>query len=560
MPDHPVGWPTFPASMNLSLPIVGCASISLAGWLVMGVIGRADAATAPLSIQRSGASEVQISWFAVSGLSYQLQTNTDLASAWVDFDDPILGTGSTVSVPASTAGNPRRFFRLEPPPPDVITAVFSPATGILTITGGGLANTILISRDSGLLRINGGGVPITGGSPTVTNTTRIDVLGREGDDEIALDERTGPLPPARVFGEGGHDIITGGSSADFLDGGTGNDSIFGKGGGDDLTGGDDQDSLVGGDGDDQVSGGNHDDQFIWNPGDDTDLHEGDSGSDTLTVNAGNGAETFTTSANGTRVRFDRLTPAPFSLDIGTVEKLVVNTNGGDDAFSATGNLAALIQLTVNGGAGNDTLLGSNGADVLNGGDDTDLIDGQQANDIIFAGNGDDVIQWDPGDGSDTVEGQGGLDTLLFNASAAGEIIAVSPNGGRVTLSRNVGAILMDLDDVETLDLNLLGGVDTFTVNNLAGTDLVTVIADLAATGGAGDAAVDIITLNGTSAPDIISLTAAPSQVNVTGLPATVRILQPEVANDDLIINGLGGTDIFAVGGGVTGLIGVTTNQ
>lgn len=33
----------------------------------------------------------------------------------------------------------------------------------------------------------------------------------------------------------------------------------------------------------------------------------------------------------TRVRFDRLDPAPFSLDIGTTERLVLNMNGGNSA-------------------------------------------------------------------------------------------------------------------------------------------------------------------------------------------------------------------------------------
>ena len=94
--------------------------------------------------------------------------------------------------------------------------------------------------------------------------------------------------------------------------------------------------------------------MIWNPGDDTDLNEGGADIDTVEVNGGNGAEQFTTTANGTRVRFDRITPAPFSIDIGTSEKLVLNANGGDDTFSATGNLAALIGITVDGGTGNDT--------------------------------------------------------------------------------------------------------------------------------------------------------------------------------------------------------------
>ena len=52
--------------------------------------------------------------------------------------------------------------------------------------------------------------------------------------------------------------------------------------------------------------------MIWNPGDDTDLHEGGDGIDTIEVNGGNGDEIFTATANGTRVRFDRVDPAPFS--------------------------------------------------------------------------------------------------------------------------------------------------------------------------------------------------------------------------------------------------------
>ncbi len=125
--------------------------------------------------------------------------------------------------------------------------------------------------------------------------------------------------------------------------------------------------------------------MIWNPGDDTDLNEGGDGVDTTEVNGGNGAEQFTATANGARVRFDRVDPAPFAVDMGTTEKLVLNANGGDDRFSATGNLAALVAITVDGGAGNDTLLGSNGIDALLGGDGNDFIDGQQGNDVALHG-------------------------------------------------------------------------------------------------------------------------------------------------------------------------------
>src|SRR4029453_4641951 len=161
----------------------------------------------------------------------------------------------------------------------------------------------------------------------------------------------------------------------------------------------DNDVLIGGDANDQMYGEGGDDRMIWNPGDDSDLMEGGSGIDTAEVNAGNGNEIFTVTANGTRVRVDRTDPAPFNPDIGTTENLVVNLNGGDDTFSATGNLAALINITVDGGAGNDTILGGNGADVLRGGIGNDFIDGNQGNDVALMGASDDVFQWDPGDGN-----------------------------------------------------------------------------------------------------------------------------------------------------------------
>ena len=360
-----------------------------------------------------------------------------------------------------------------------VTSTFTPSAGILSTLGDSLNNNITVSRDAaGKILVNGGAVAVLGGTPTVANTSLIQVFGQGGNDTITLSEANGALPRANLFGGAGNDTMTGGSGADMLFGQSGNDVLLGKGGNDFLFGGSENDTLTGGDGDDQMFGEAGDDRMIWNPGDDTDLHEGGAGSDTSEVNGGNGAEVFTATANGTRVRFDRLDPAPFSIDIGTTENLVLNMNGGDDKFSATGNLAALISVTVDGGTGNDTILGSNGNDVLLGGDGNDFIDGQQGNDAIFLGAGNDVMQWDPGDGSDTVEGQDGTDTMLFNGSAGDEIFDVSANGGRVRFTRNLGNIVMDLNDVETIDVNALGGTDTVKVNDLSGTDVTEVNVNL----------------------------------------------------------------------------------
>ena len=299
--------------------------------------------------------------------------------------------------------------------------------------------------------------------------------------------------------------------------------------------------------------------MIWNPGDDTDLNEGGDGSDTVEVNGGGGAEQFTTTANGARVRFDRLNPAPFAIDIGTSEKLVLNANGGDDSFSATGNLAALIAITVDGGAGNDTILGSNGVDVLLGGDGNDFVDGQQGNDVAFLGAGDDVFQWDPGDGNDIVEGQDGSDTMLFYGCDASENIDIAANGGRVLFFRNIANVTMDLDDVESVDFRALGGADTIVVNDLSGTDVTEVKADLAAAGGGGDGQPDNVVVQGTNGDDVALVAGDAAGVSVLGLAAQVDIDGAESANDRLTVNALAGDDVVDASGLAAGAIQLTAD-
>jgi Ca2+-binding RTX toxin-like protein len=424
-----------------------------------------------------------------------------------------------------------------------VTASFGNAT--VTVFGDSLNNTITISRDpAGKILVNGGAVVVAGGTPTVANTTLIQVFGQAGNDTVILSEANGALPRANLFGGAGNDTLTGGSGGDQLFGQSGNDTVLGKGGLDFLFGGTENDTLTGGDADDQVFGESGNDRMIWNPGDDTDLNEGGAGSDTIEVNGGNGAEAFTTTANGTRVRFDRLDPAPFAIDIGTSEKLVLNANGGDDHFSATGNLAALIGITIDAGTGRDTILGSNGNDVLFGGDGDDFVDGQQGSDVAALGADADVFQWDPGDGSDTVEGQGGIDRMLFNGSAAGEAFEASANGGRLLFTRNVANIVMDVDDVEVVHLNMLANVDALTVNDLAGTDVVEINTDLAGTlgGAAGDGQADTVIVNGTNGDDIVDVFGAGTSASVLGLAARVNISNSEGANDALVVNSLGGDD------------------
>jgi Ca2+-binding RTX toxin-like protein len=435
-----------------------------------------------------------------------------------------------------------------------ITATFIPAVGLLSVTGDAQANTITISRDAaGHILVNGGAVTVRGGTTTVANTTRISVFGLDGNDTISLDETNGALPKAQLFGGGGNDTLIGGSGADLLFGEAGNDNLNGKGGDDLLFGGAGDDVLTGGAGNDQVFGQAGNDVMIWNPGDGTDLNEGGDGIDTVQVNGGNGAENFTVTPNGTRVRFDRTDPAPFSLDIGTTENLQLNMNGGDDTFTGSNGLAPLIALSVDGGAGNDTIIGGDGNDRLAGGDGNDLIIGGRGNDTALMGAGDDTFVWNPGDGSDTVEGQDGNDTMVFNGANVNENIVLAANANRLRLTRDVGAVTMDTDGLENINLNTLGGADLITVNDLSATSLKQVNLDLGSNG-AGDGQSDTVIVNGTGGADNVQVQGSGTSYVVAGLSTTVNVTNSEGSLDNLQVNLLGGNDTFNAAAFPAGII------
>ena len=238
-----------------------------------------------------------------------------------------------------------------------VTATFNASAGLLTVIADSLDNAVTVSRNAaGTILVNGGAVPSRAARRRSPTRRLIQVFGLGGNDVITLDETNGALPRAISSAAPATTPLTGGSGADQLFGQSGNDILLGKGGFDLLFGGDGNDTLTGGDADDQVFGEGGNDRMIWNPGDDTDLIEGGAGNDTVEVNGGNGAEVFTVTANGARVRFDRLDPAPFSHRHRHHPRTSCSTpTAATTPISATGNLAALIKLTVDGGTGNDTI-------------------------------------------------------------------------------------------------------------------------------------------------------------------------------------------------------------
>ena len=167
----------------------------------------------------------------------------------------------------------------------------------------------------------------------------------------------------------------------------------------------------------------------------------------------------------------------------------ITAGDGDDEVTLFAAAVNDKTVTIDGGAGDDTIAGGAGPETLIGGSGNDTVDGNLGADTALLGSGNDRFNWDPGDGSDTVEGQGNTDTLTFNGSNIGELFNVAANSGRVRFTRNIASIVMDLDGVEAIQTLARGGADTATVTDLAGTDVKTLDFDLGGADGQLDAVV-----------------------------------------------------------------------
>jgi Ca2+-binding RTX toxin-like protein len=251
--------------------------------------------------------------------------------------------------------------------------------------------------------------------------------------------------------------------------------------------------------------------------------------------------------------------AEFTFPLADFRAIDVEAGNGNDTVridQVNGIFTTTKPTRIDGQNGDDTLLGGNGDETFVGGRGDDFADGNGGADTAFLGKGDDVFVWDPGDGSDTVEGQAGLDTMVFNGASGNEIMAATAVGERVHFTRNLGTIVMDLDDVEAVDVRALGGTDSITVNDVSGTDLRRVDVDLAgALGGTSDdGAADTVKVVGTPGADTIAATADGAAVDVSGLAAFVRITHSDPADDSLVIDGGGGGDAVVLDPALAALI------
>ena len=298
------------------------------------------------------------------------------------------------------------------------------------------------------------------------------VNGGDGNDSITVVAKSTELASSGLGGDGGDDVLSGPDSNDTLTGGEGNDR------------------LVAGKGDDVMDGGGGNDTLVWNQGDGSDVADGDLGNDGSEVNgAPTLGDVLTLEASARRVKLQRTNLGPFTFDAAT-ERFEVNGLGGNDSVTANDGVGALTLLSVDGGAGADTVFGSDGPDLIRGGEANDILGGgggddrivgDRGNDTMNGGGGDDTLVWNNGDNTDVANGDAGRDDVEVNgAAAAGDIFTVEPNGARIRFDRpNLVVFSIDIGSSETLHANGLGGNDAISVGDVGAFEVT-------ASGGAGD--------------------------------------------------------------------------
>jgi Ca2+-binding RTX toxin-like protein len=147
-------------------------------------------------------------------------------------------------------------------------------------------------------------------------------------------------------------------------------------------------------------------------------------------------------------------------------------NSNIDFDSATAGdqtlTAAAGRLTIDGGGGDDIIVGGPNLDTLRGGDGDDRLTGGPNNspdkEQIDGGAGNDTMIWNNGDGDDVDNGGDGTDEMLFNNGTADDVMDVAPVGGGAHHFHRVGAnINIDIDaSTERLNVNAFSGNDTLT--------------------------------------------------------------------------------------------------
>jgi len=333
------------------------------------------------------------------------------------------------------------------------------------------------------------------------------------------------------------DTLIGNDSVNILDGRDGNDTLLGGNGNDIyvLSNGQDIASDTGGTGD-----------IIRLPGSisfDT-LTFAQSGND-LVISRGANSLTITDFYNGKAVEWLEIDGGVL-LDLTARASWVYGTSSAETLNGGSGNdtvLGLAGDDTLNGSDGNDSIIGGGGADTIHGDSGADTISGGAGDDTLYGDDGDDVISGDAG--GDTIYGGAGADTITSGNGAnyvwggagndhltgGGENDYLNGEGGDDFIEGGDGAdSIVGGNDNDTL----YGGAGNDNIGGDAGNDIIDGGAGLdTILGGDGD---DIIigaptrdTVNGGAGFDTVDYSALSTRIIVDG-----SLVKPDGTSDNAL--------------------------
>jgi len=295
------------------------------------------------------------------------------------------------------------------------------------------------------------------------------IQGSAGDDTFRMYNFSATATVERIDGNGGNDIIAGTGSSDTLnflgtelagialiDGGAGNDVIVGSAANDVIVGGTGSDNLIGGD------------------GDDTFLMSGtDAGYDRFDGGAGYDVIRGSTGDDVIRMYNFRLAATVEKIDGGGGNDILAGTGSSDTLdFSATELVGIAL---IDGGAGNDAVMGSAGNDTIVGGSGTDNLIGN-AGDDTFLISGTDVAydRFEGGDGYDVIQGSAGDDVIrMYNYSGTATVEKIDGGGGNDILAGTGSSDTLDFSGTELVGIAMIdGGAGNDAITGSAGNDII----------------------------------------------------------------------------------------
>jgi len=239
---------------------------------------------------------------------------------------------------------------------------------------------------------------------------------------------TGSTSADSIIGSSQDDTIKGTAGADTVDGGAGNDTFTYLLEGDLFTTNASVDSIVGGSGTaDVLSVGTSGTSLTINA---ADSWARISGVETLTAVANTAAVSLTLGATAQTAGITTVNlPTAAStagndgkIDVSAYTTVGVTVNGGAGSDTLTGGSAAD---SITGGAGSDTISGGSGADTITGGAGVDIIDGGAGNDVLYVAAADTgaVTNW-----SNANPGVQAAATLDVITVTAGDVINLTSTG------------------------------------------------------------------------------------------------------------------------------------